>query len=129
MLYHKVKVIRDVNTVYNRAVPSWELPVLTFIFDEGNVQPTETFEIVDRSYPDAGVEYDRLIRRYGADVKSGVPFAASVFGVGVAGIRAVQGIIDEARADEAERQEAGTLPKRRYALVPQHLAAQDALLA
>ena len=72
MLYQRVKVIRDVNTVYNRAVPEWEIPVLTFIFDEGNVTPQVSFEIVDRPYPEGGSEYDRLVRRYGSDTKSGM---------------------------------------------------------
>ena len=129
MLYQRVKVIRDVNTVYNRAVPEWEIPVLTFIFDEGNVTPQGSFEIVDRPYPEGGSEYDRLVRRYGSDTKSGVPFAASVYGVGIAGIKTLQGLIDEAIVNEADQQKAGTLPKRQFAKIAQEVLDLDALLA
>jgi hypothetical protein len=129
MLYHKVKIVRDTNTVYNRAMPSWELQVIQFVFDEGNVQPQETFEVVDRAYPSPGVEYDRLTRRYGSDAESGIPHVASVFGVGAAGLRALKAVMDEAKADEDERKQAGTLPKRRLATVPLRLAQADALLA
>ncbi len=128
MLYQKVKVIRDVNTVYSRAIPDWEIPVLTFIFDEGNVQPQGSFEIVDRPYPDAGSEYDRLTRRYGSDSKSGVPHVTAVFGVGLTGIKALKGLIDEAKAVEEGKRKDGALPKRVFAVIPKDLLEKDALL-
>jgi hypothetical protein len=129
MLYQKVKVIRDTNTVYNRAVPLWEIPVLTFIFDPGNVQPTGVFDMVDRPYPDAGSEYDRLVRRYGADAKSGVPHVASVYGSAIEGLRSLGRAIEEAEADEDERKANGTAPKVHYAKVSREVAEHDELMA
>ena len=111
MRYERVKVTRDTNTVHNRAMPPWEVPVVEFLFDDGNVERLGVFEEVpDRGYPDAVVELDRLVRAYGADPKSGVPYANSVYGNARAGVRSLQKLIDDAReADEA------AAPKRKRA--------------
>lgn len=98
-----VKIKRDQNTVASRAVPEWEVAVLEYIFEEGNVERTETFEKVSHiEYPDAGVEFNRLVQRYGADPQSGVPYVASVFGNAGAGVRALRNAIEEAKDIEAE---------------------------
>ena len=102
MRYVQLKVVRDTNTVYPRAVPEWEVAVLEFIFEDGNVQRTGSFEKVTHSdYPDAGAEFDRLTRAYGADPQSGVPYVASVYGNAQAGIRALAKAIEAAKAEEA----------------------------
>lgn len=101
MRYVHLKVVRDTNTVYTRAVPEWEVPVLEFIFEDGNVQRTGSFEKVTHSdYPDAGVEFDRLIRAYGADPTSGVPYVASVYGNAGAGIKELGKAIAAAKAED-----------------------------
>lgn len=102
MRYERTKIVRDQMTVYNRAVPPWELPVLEFIFEPGNVQPQGSFEKVTFDYPSGGEEFDRLMRAYGGDPQSGVSHVAAVYGNAGAGIRALQAAIDAARtADEA----------------------------
>lgn len=123
MRYVKVKVKRDVHTVYNRAVPEWEVPVLAFIFEEGNIENLGEFEPVDRDFPEPGMEFDRLTRAYGADPQSGVPFVASVYGQAQAGIRALKQAMDAARLEE----EAESKPTTR-ARGTSRKAAADSLL-
>jgi len=129
MLYQKVKIVRDIHTVYNRAIPAWEIPVLEIIFDQGNVQPTGVLEMVDREYPEPGVEFDRLMRRYGSDQKSGTAFVAIVYGSAGAGINALKFAIEEAKAEEDAMKAAGTAPKVHYAPVSRQVAESDSLMA
>jgi hypothetical protein len=111
MRYERVKVKRDTNTVHNRAVATWEIPVLEFIFEDGNIEPLGVFEEVKGEYPDALKELDRLVRCYGADPKSGEPYANSVYGNGRAGVRALQKLIDDSKAeDEAAALEKAPTP-------------------
>lgn len=102
MRYERVKVTRDTNTVHNRAVAPWEIPVLEFIFGEENVTHLEEYEEVAGEYPDAPKELDRLVRCYGNDPKSGVPYANMAIGNAGAGVRALRKLIDDAKADDAE---------------------------
>jgi hypothetical protein len=103
MRYERVKIQRDTNTVHNRAMPPWEIPVVEFLFDDGNVEHLGVFEeIPDKGYPDAVTELDRLVRAYGADPKSGVPYANSVYGNARAGVRSLQKLIDDAKAADEE---------------------------
>ena len=112
MRYEKVKVTRDTNTVHNRAVPSWEIPMLEWVFDEGNVVRLGEFvipvkgKLINREYPSAVEELDRLTKVYGSDPKSGVPHAFSVYGNARAGIRTLQKMIDDAK--EADREAMAT---------------------
>lgn len=100
MRYERVKVTRDTNTVHNRAVAPWEIPVLEFLFEEGNVERLEEFDEVAGEYPEAAKELDRLVRCYGADPKSGVPYANSVYGNARAGVRSLQKLIDDAKIED-----------------------------
>ncbi len=123
MRYERIKVKRDTNTVYVREVPEWEVPVIEFIFEEGNIERTGTFVDVtsqyhgqtiragdetktvrdEAGYPvDAAKEFQRLAAAYGADQKSGVPHVASVYGQASAGVRALARAIADAKAAEAE---------------------------
>jgi hypothetical protein len=102
MRYERVKVKRDTNTVHNRAVAPWEVPVLEFLFEEGNIEHTDVYEEVSGEYPEAANELDRLVRCYGADPKSGVPYANSVYGNARAGVRSLQKLIDDAKEDDLE---------------------------
>ena len=86
MRYERVKVKRDTNTVHNRAVAPWEVPVLEFLFEDGNVERLDEFVEVAGEYPEATKELDRLVRCYGADPKSGVPYANMVYGNARAGV-------------------------------------------
>lgn len=108
MRYEKVKVTRDTNTVHMREVPTWEIPMLEWVFDEGNVvrqgeyvTPTRG-KLINREYPSAVDELDRLTKVYGSDPKSGVPHAFSVYGNARAGIRTLQKMIDDAKAADQE---------------------------
>ena len=88
MRYEKVKVTRDTNTVHNREVPPWEVPILEYLFEEGRAGarvPTE-----QRDAP----EWLEL-------VGVGVP-AVQVFSLGEFGVAAEQ-YLPEAAA-EAHRQ-------------------------
>ncbi len=102
MRYERVKVKRDTNTVHNRAVPPWEIPMLEWVFDEGNIERLGVFEEVAREYPEAANELDRLVQVYGSDPKSGVPHANSVYGNARAGVRTLQKMIDDAKAEDEE---------------------------
>jgi len=109
MRFERVKIKRDTNTVHNRAVPPWEIPILEWIFDEGNIERLGSFEDTEHEYPDAAQELNRLERCYGSDPKNGVPHANSVYGNAHAGVRTLRKMIEDAKAQEAEA--AG--PKRR----------------
>lgn len=108
MRYERVMIKRDTNTVHNRAVPQWEIPVLEFIFEDGNVTPTGVYEEVAGEYPEANVEFNRLTQRYGADPQNGTPYVAAVYGNAGVGIRALRKAIAES---EVEDQEAGPAVK------------------
>jgi hypothetical protein len=113
MRYERVKVMRDTNTVHNRAVAPWEIPVLEFLFEEGNVERLEEFEEVSGEYPEASKELDRLVRCYGADPKSGVPYANAVYGNARAGVRTLQKLIDDAKIEDKAAAKTGTAPAPR----------------
>jgi hypothetical protein len=123
MRYERVKVTRDTNTVHSREVPPWEVPMLEHLFDEGNVvrtgeyvTPTPGKLINQGEYPNAKPELNRLIDAYKSDPKSGIPYAISVYGNGKGGERALQKLIDEAKAeDEAAAPAAGRKRKSRTA--------------
>lgn len=104
MLRHeRIKVKRDNNTVHNLTVAPWEIPIIEFLFDEGNVEKTGEFVALnDRDYPDPGQEFVRLQKAYGADVKTNVPHAVTIYGAQRAGVRAVAKAIDAAREDDEE---------------------------
>jgi hypothetical protein len=115
MRYERVKVKRDTNTVHNRAVAPWEVPVLEFLFEDGNVERLNEFVEVAGEYPEAPAELDRLVRAYGADPKSGVPYANSVYGNARAGVRSLAKLIEDAKAEDldAAKQVATPAPAKR----------------
>lgn len=100
MRYERVKIARDTNTVHNRAVPPWEIPVLEFLFDAGNITPLNEFDEVKGEYPEPSQELERLAKVYGSDTKSGIPHAYSVFGSGRKGIRELAKMIDDSKAKD-----------------------------
>jgi len=100
MRYERVKVKRDTNTVHNVAVAPWEIPVLEYLFEDGNIEPLGEFEEVKREYPDPAKEIDRLVKAYGSDPKSGIPHAISVFGAGRKGINELKKLIDAAQIED-----------------------------
>jgi hypothetical protein len=116
-----VKIKRDTNTVYNVTVPVWEIPVLEFIFEDGNVEVLDMPVEIEREFPDARAEFDRLTRCYGADPQSGVPFVASVYGNAGTGVRALREAISKAKAEYES-----AAPKRSRA--PRKAAEADSLL-
>lgn len=120
MRYERVKVKRDTNTVHNRAVAPWEIPVLEWLFDEGNIERLGVFEEAQGDYPEAAHELDRLVRCYGSDPKSGVPYANSVYGNAHAGVRTLRKMIEDAKA-EAEAAAPGPVRKRRTARTAESL--------
>lgn len=107
MRYERVKIIRDSNTVHSREVPPWEIPLLEFLFAEGNIVPTGEFvvptkgKLINQGYPNGKSELARLVDAYKSDPKSGIPYAISVYGNGMTGERTLQKMIDEAKVDES----------------------------
>jgi hypothetical protein len=100
MRYEVIKITRDTNTVYSRAVPQWELPILEFIFGEGNVVPTDKFEKAPRDYPEARDEYERLSKKYGTDKETGTDFVATVYGSSRIGIREIGKAIEAVKVSD-----------------------------
>ena len=127
MRFERVKVKRDTNTVHNVLVRPWEIPVLEFIFEEGNIEFLDQFEEVKGEYPDPIRELERLVKVYGSDPKSGVPHANSVFGNARAGVRSLAKLIDEARA--ADEEAAGKPAKKATAKPRRRSAEAESLLS
>jgi hypothetical protein len=118
MRYERVKVKRDTNTVHNVLVRPWEVPVLEYVFEEGNVEFTDEFETVSQDYPDPAKELQRLEKCYGSDPKSGIPYAISVFGDGRKGLRELAKMIAESKAEDDKAAKAAPVkatvkPRRR----------------
>ena len=74
--------------------------MLEWVFDEGNIERLGKHEEVQREYPNAASELDRLVQVYGSDPKSGVPHANSVYGNARAGVRTLQKMIDDAKEED-----------------------------
>lgn len=115
MRYVRVRATRDTNTVHNSLVPQWEIPVLEYIFEDGNVKVTDEFESNAREYPNAGAEFGRLIKTYGSDPKSGIPYAVSAFGEGRTGMKVLSDLIAEAKLADVDADAPKSGPQRRSA--------------
>lgn len=100
MRYERIKVKRDDYTTYNKPVFPWEVPVLEYMFGEGNVERLNEFETSDAPYPDAREEFFRLEKAYGSDPDTHISFACSVYGQAATGINALRRAITEAKAAE-----------------------------
>jgi hypothetical protein len=110
MRNQKVKVKRDTQTVHNQSVAPWEIPILEFMFENGNVEALEEFEETERDWPDPGAEFHRLETVYGRDPETQIHNVASVFGNSRQGVRALGRAIEEAREDY----EAAQAPRVRH---------------
>lgn len=128
MLYERVKITRDPHTVYNRSVFPWEIAILEFTFEEGNVQRIGGVERTDAPYPEPAEEFNRLVLAYGSDPQTGVPYAASVYGQASQGVNALRRAIAEAKAeDEATRPRVASKQRKRKA--PPASVLADPLMA
>lgn len=128
MLYERVKVTRDTNTVYSPLVAPWEIAILEFTFEPGNVVRTEKFERTDGPYPEPTSELNRLCTVYGSDPQSGVPYAIQVYGNGSVGVNALRREIAEAKTrDEATAPAVAKKQRRRTA--PKAAVLADPLMA
>jgi hypothetical protein len=102
MRHETVKVKRDGNTMNHISVAPWEVPILDYLYDEGNVTRVGTFvDLPDREYPDPAQEMERLSKVYGSDPETKEVHAVAVYGSARAGVKALKVAIDEARAEEA----------------------------
>lgn len=142
MRYLRVKITRDQNTVHNRAVPIWEIPVLEYLFGDGNLVETEDYEEVTPQagqtkveYPDAREEFENLSKRYGNDTESKLPFVALVYGNAGVGVRALRKAINEAKVEDeiaakesAKKPKAAPKPARKASRLEKRVE-QDALLS
>lgn len=104
---HEVLIIkRDTQTAIRKTIAPWEVPIVEYLFDEGNVTHTGEFVEADQEYPPASEEMIRLMKAYGADVKTNIPHAVTVYGAARAGVRALAKAIDAAQEEEDEAGEA-----------------------
>lgn len=124
--YERVKITKDTNTIYNRAVPSWEIPILEFIFGEGNVVPLGVYEEAPYDYPDPAQEHQRLKGKYGVDKETGTDFVAVVYGNSRIGEREVGKAIDAAKRDAVRARALEARAKRAQAV---EMEMADPLLA
>lgn len=105
MRWPVVKIVRDAQTaVISKSMPPWEVPVVEFIYGEGNV--TETGEYDYNGFDDRTpeVEFDRLAKVYGSDPADDTPFVASVYGQGRIGIRELKKVMDAAKQESEAAQ-------------------------
>lgn len=98
MRYVTVRVTRDNHTSHSSLVAPWEVPVLEYIFEPGNVTvDVEGQTIAEGEFPEAAAEFGRLMKVYGSDPKSGVPHVTSVYGEGRRGLQSLADAINEAK--------------------------------
>ena len=128
MLYERVKITRDPHTVYNRAVLPWEIPILEFTFEEGNVQRLGVQERTEDAYPEPATEFHRLTLAYGSDPQSGVPYAASVYGQASAGVNALRRAMAEVKEEDAATKPKAAARQRKRKAPPASVLA-DPLMA
>jgi hypothetical protein len=109
MRHIRVIIRRDSNTIHNRTVAEWEIPMLEYLFgEEGQIEVTEDFVPTSVDYPSAKEEFERLKTAYGSERKTGVPHVQTVFGPGRQGVRELEGVMRKAQeAEEAAK------PRRR----------------
>lgn len=101
MRHERVIVKRDERTTHNKTMCPWEIPIIEYMFGDGNVTRTDQFvEVPGAEYPDAVSEMDRLTRVYGSDPETKVPNAATVYGTARKGIRELAKAIEAAQEDE-----------------------------
>lgn len=102
MRHERIRVTRDNNTIHNLAVAPWEIPVLEYIFDEANVVRQGTYDEVAeaREYPNPAQEMERLIKVYGQDNESKLPYAVSVYGAARLGVQTLATAINAARNED-----------------------------
>ena len=126
MRYVRVKVKRDINTVHNSLVSPWEVPVLDYIFEDGNVEELDEHEENASEYPDAAAEFGRLVKVYGADSTNGIPYAVSAYGDGRTGVKALKAAIDEAK--KADTSAGNPKPTKGRRSTPKALEADPILV-
>lgn len=97
MKFREVRVLRSELSSHVEAVAPWEIPVLQTIFPVEAIVLLGEITDSERDVPDANDEMDRLIRHYGMDNESGVPYATQAYGMGQMGIRNLEKEIKAAR--------------------------------
>lgn len=100
MRFVKVVVERSEHLSIPASVPAWEVPILTLIHGKEKVHESGAVVTVNREYPEAEVEFDRLQRRYGQFIKDEVYWVAKVYGEPPLGVRALAQAIAEERGKE-----------------------------
>jgi hypothetical protein len=129
MRHERVIIKRSTETVHNRSVPPWEIPVLEYLFDPGNVEPQGEYVAVEGEYPTAEGELSRLVQAYGSDPKSGIAHANSVFGNGRKGTTELRKLIDAAKAEEIADSKTPTKPAAPTKRARREHYERDALLS
>jgi hypothetical protein len=102
MRHEKVIIKRDNQTVVHKTIAPWEIPLIEYMFDPGNIVQTGEFVQADQDYPTAVDEMARLSKIYGVDTKTDIPHAVSVYGTARVGVRALAKAIEAAKEEDAE---------------------------
>lgn len=103
MRHYELSIKRDTQTTFVVSVPEWEIPLYEFIFEQGNVERLEKIEKLDREYPSAEYEFDRLARAFGKDAQTGETYVSKVYGNAGVGMRALKALmLSEKAAEDSE---------------------------
>lgn len=102
MRFVTAKVQRDTNHSHSADYAPWEIPILQFVHDEGNVTVTGEVVVVGRALPDPSDEMARLVTRYGKSEGGKTPIVMEVFGAGQGGLNALTALIEKERVNSRE---------------------------
>lgn len=103
MRHYEISVKRDTQTTFVVSVPEWEIPLYEFIYDQGNVEKLGNVTKLEREYPSADYEFDRLARAFGKDPQTGETYVSKVYGNAGIGTRALKKLmLDERTAEDSE---------------------------
>lgn len=101
--YKRCEIARSETTVLSVAVAPWEVAILAAV-NGGDIVRVVGDVPVTHDIPDAGIEYDRLVTKYGSDKEGGgQDFVALVYGMGSRGVEEIQKEIDKAVAEAAPK--------------------------
>lgn len=102
MRFVTAEVKRDTNHSHSADYAPWEIPILQFIHEEGNVLVTGETVVADRELPDPTDEMARLVTRYGKSEGGKTPIVLEVYGAGQAGFAALTAAIEKERVNSRE---------------------------
>lgn len=79
MFYRNVRILRDPLTVVVKLVPSHEIEVLKYVFDEGSIQILKGWKLTRRPLGTPLDEFHRLELVYGQDPATGLSYVYEAY--------------------------------------------------